>query len=470
MILRFVAIGALMLPAIIHSGGRREAGGGNDTATALPTPNSQLPTPGSRLPPPAWADDDPADSLYRAGREAINRGDFRRAASIFAEISARYPRSEYAPDALYWRAFALYKSGRTDDLREALRALETQKAKYPKAPTVADGEELTVRIQGVLAQQGDVKAAEKVSRAARQDTPCTSDDNDGDIRAAAMNALLQMDAENAVPIIKQVLQKRDACSIPLREKAVFLLSQKATPETEDILIEIVRTDPAQSVREQAVFWMGQVHTEKAAAALENIATSSPDIELREKAIFALSQQGSSRGMALLRRFAEAPDSPESLREQAIFWLGQRRSQENADFLRGLFQRLGRGEQTDELKKKVLFSLSQMKGFGNDRWLLSVAVDTTYSEDVRGHALWTAGQAGVPGSELAALYDRLKDDEVKEKLIWVLSESRDAAASDKLVDIAQHDPDREMRKKALFWLGQKNDPRVRKILTDILTKP
>jgi hypothetical protein len=41
-----------------------------------------------------------------------------------------------------------------------------------------------------------------------------------------LNALLQMDAESAVPIIKQVLQKRDECSVELREKAVFLLSQK----------------------------------------------------------------------------------------------------------------------------------------------------------------------------------------------------------------------------------------------------
>jgi hypothetical protein len=119
---------------------------------------------------------------------------------------------------------------------------------------------------------------------------------------------------------------------------------------------------------------------------------------------------------------------------------------------------------------VLFSLSQMHGYGNDRWLLNIALDTTYSEDVRGHALWTAGQAGIGGSELVSVYDKVTDPEVKEKLIWVLSESNDDAATDKLIDIAQKDRDREMRKKALFWLGQKNDPRVRKILMDILTKP
>jgi HEAT repeat protein len=425
----------------------------------------------AELPPAPWAEADPADSLYKAGREAINRGDFRRAARLFGEISAKYPRSEYAPDAPYWRAFALYKSGRDDDLREALKALDSQRSKFPKAKTIADAEELAIRVRGVLAQQGDVDAAEAVSKAASRNAPCSrGDDNDSDIRAAAMNALLQMDAQGALPIIKQVLLKRDECSVALREKAVFLLSQKQTSETETILIDVVRNDPSRSVREQAVFWMGQVHTDKAAEALEAIATSSPDMALREKAIFALNEQGSPRGAALLRRFAESSDTPESVREQAIFWLGQRRSAENAQFLRSLFDKLGKGEQNDDIRKKVLFSLSQMRGVGNDRWLLNIALDTTNSEDLRGHALWTAGQAGIAGSELVSLYDKLTDSEVKEKLIWVLSESHDPAATDKLVEIAQKDRDREMRKKAMFWLGQKNDPRIQKILMDILTKP
>jgi HEAT repeat protein len=466
MIMRFIVAGALTLPFVFASGSHPERSGRHPERSG-----SQAST-FAQSPAQPWADDDPADSLYRAGREAINRGDFRRAAAIFADIDGRYPRSDYAPDALYWRAFALYKVGRDDDLREALRSLDKQKSKYPKAKTIGDAGELAVRIRGQLAQQGDVDAAASVAEEAKKNAPCSrsDDDNDGDIRAAAMNALLQMDAESAIPIIKQVLQKKDRCSIALREKAVFLLSQKRTPETEDLLIDLVKNDPAESVREQAVFWMGQVNTEKAAAALEQIATSSPDNDLREKAIFALSQQGSARGMALLRRFAESNDTPESVREQAIFWLGQRRSAENADFLKGLFGRMGKGEGNDEIKKKVLFSLSQMKGFGNDRWLLGVANDTSYSDEVRGHAVFSAGQAGVAGAELAAMYDRVRGDEVKEKLIWVMSESRDAVATDKLVDIAQKDPDREMRKKALFWLGQKNDPRVRKILTDILTKP
>src|SRR5688572_2395545 len=286
------------------------------------------------MPPAPWAEADPADSLYRLGREAINRGEYRRAARIFEEISDKYPRSEYAPDAPYWRAFALYRSGDEDDLREALKTLDRQQRRFPRATTIADGRELAVRIRGVLAKQGDVESAEAVTRAASQ--PCDRKGEDNEIRAAAMNALLQMDAEGALPIIRQVLQKRDECSVELREKAVFLLSQKESSETETLLLEVLHNDPARSVREKAVFWLGQVHSDRAAAALEEIATSSPDMELREKAIHALHEQESPRADALLRRLAESAQTPARVREKAIFWIGQRESQDNADFLRSLF--------------------------------------------------------------------------------------------------------------------------------------
>ncbi len=47
----------------------------------------------------------PADSLYQAAREALNQRDYRRAADLFAEVPGQLPRSGYAADAYYWRAF-----------------------------------------------------------------------------------------------------------------------------------------------------------------------------------------------------------------------------------------------------------------------------------------------------------------------------------------------------------------------------
>jgi len=65
----------------------------------------------------------PEDSLYRLAREALNRGEYTRASGLFQTLEQKFPRSRVAPAALYWRAFALYRAGSTEELRAAL---ETQ--------------------------------------------------------------------------------------------------------------------------------------------------------------------------------------------------------------------------------------------------------------------------------------------------------------------------------------------------------
>ena len=426
-------------------------------------------------PPAAWQADDPADSLYRAGREQLNRSDFRRAASTFERIADRYPRSTYAGDALYWRAYSLYRIGDIGELREAVRVLEQQRRLYARAATRGDADALAIRVKGELARRGDSRAAEDVTTRGRTvaQQPCPRGDNE-DERAEALNALMQMNAERAMPILKAVLAKKDECSAGLREKAVFLVSQKRTSETEDILLDVVRNDPSREVKKKAVFWMGQVRTDRAAEALVQMLESpSVDQELRREAVHALMQQRTERGQAAVRRIVEDARSPRELREHAVFWLGQHRSAENAQYLRGLFDRLAtapEGSSNESLRQKILFSLSQMRGQGNDQWLMQVATDSKHSVETRKQAIFSAGQAGVSTAELIALYPRVTEREIKEQLIWVMSQKRDDDAITRLMDIARRDPDRELRKKAIFWLGQSNDPRVQDFLLEIINGP
>src|SRR5215210_3000341 len=95
--------------------GALQSGTSRGFATVAPTP---------------WLAQDSADSLYRAAREALNDEDYRRASRLFLQITDRYPRSAYAAQALYFRAFALYRLGREADLREALDALEQHKSRF----------------------------------------------------------------------------------------------------------------------------------------------------------------------------------------------------------------------------------------------------------------------------------------------------------------------------------------------------
>ena len=424
-------------------------------------------------PPPAWQQGDPADSLYRAARAALNRNDYRRAAAMFGRIREDFPRSTYAPDAPYWRAFALYRAGGTADLSAAVGELERQRREYPNARTRRDADELTTRIRGELARRGDARAAERVAATAAgtprprpEPAPRAPgrEEREEDVRVAALNALLQMDAEQAVPILQKVLARRDAGSASLRQKAVFLVSQKRTAETENLLLSVARNDPDAKVREQAVFWLSQVNSDRAVDILGDIMRTSSDAKLREKALFALSQQSSPRAAQILRSVAQESNSAE-LQEKAIFWIGQHGSPENAAFLRSLYGRLP----SAKLKERTLFSLSQMGGQGNDRWLLSIATNGNEQVELRKKALFWAGQGGAPIGELVNLYNRVPDREMREQLIFVYSQRSERAAVDKLIDIARREQDPALRKKALFWLGQSKDPRAAQVLLEVINQ-
>ena len=428
------------------------------------------------LPPEAWAQRDPADSLYRLGREALSRNDFNRAAEIFRRVSERYPQSAYAGQSLYYEAFSLYRKGDTDDLEQARDRLRTLRERFPSVANAGDARSLVTRVCGALASRGDQDCAALIAGKAEDVTvappatgsgrACPSEDDDNDDRIAALNALLQMDAERAMPILQKVLARRDACSVGLRRKAVFLVSQKRTPETADILMNVARSDPDQEVREQAVFWLSQVPGERSTILLEEILKGNSNQEIKEKALFALSQKGEGRAPGILRDFAGRESENADLREKAIFWLGQRRSQENTEFLRGLYSRLT----NEDLKEKILFSLSQQRGAGNDRWLMDIAVNPREPQELRKKALFWAGQTGLASSEFASLYDRMNDQELKDQIIFVFSQrGRDPAAMDKLFAIARADRDPELRKKAIFWLGQSRDPRAQKFLEDLINR-
>ncbi len=435
--------------------------------------------------PQAWDDQDPADSTYRAARSALNRNNYTQASYLFKQVYEKHPQSSYAADAYYYEAFALYRLGKTEGLRRALGVLAEQERSHRRAGTRDDAIELTARINAELARRGDetssaivrrtAEAAAEVDRVRQgndrgrdrgQRERCRDDDNDE--KAAALDALISMDGDRAIPLLKRVLARRDAGSVCLRRKAVFLVSQHRGEETESLLLTAARSDPDREVRENAVFWLGQSGGETAVAALDSILQSADDETIREKAIFSLSQHRSSRANQALRDFALKTTAPISLRENAIFWLGQNGRAENADFLRTIYK----STREKALKDKIIFSLSQGSRNGSEsgRWLVEIVTDPNEDTETRKSALFWLGQSGSSIAELFTLYDRLTDQELREQMIFVYSQRRERTAVDKLIEIAKTDKDRELRKKALFWLSQSKDPRVAEILEEILSKP
>lgn len=436
---------------------------------------------------------DSGDSLYRRATNALSDGAYDRAAELFAQVRAKYPKSAYAADAYYWEAFSLSRDGSNSRLRRAVTLLDAQAKEYASAGTVKSGEARTLatRLKGQLARGGDADAAADVvasatraerdaARAERNavrattagrrtsDTPPGCKDEEDDDRIEALNALLQMNAEQAMPILKKVLERRDQCSELLRRKAVFLISQKRTEESADLLLKAAKSDPDAETRGQAVFWLSQVSGDKAEDFLLGIIRDSKDEAVQERALFSLSQRKSERAQQAMRDYATRTDVSPQLRERAIFWLGQRRSEENAKFLRDAFTKTD----NEEVRERILFSLAQMKGMGNDAFILDQAANPKLSIDLRKQALFWASQQGmVSTAQLASIYDKNTDLEMREQVVFVLAQrgNKDGSAVDKLLEIAKTEKNADLRKRAIFWLGQSKDPRAAKLLQELIER-
>ncbi len=414
---------------------------------------------GDVLAPAPWIQEDPGARAYAQAREYLNSRRYQEASEAFSRLRAQYAQSAYAADSYYYQAFALSRMGGRDELREARDLLRAQIEDHSDSSTYADARELMLRVESQLARQGDASAAAAITQQATD--PCGPDQ---ELRAAALNALLNMNAERAVPILRQVLEDRDACSAELRQQAIFLLSQKLDDESVDILLDLAHRDPDPDpeVREQAVFWLSQVQSEEALDALEDILRESDDPEIQESALFAISHHGSDRGVEILKGYVERTGVPAELRANAVFFLGQ--SPGGAEYLRSIFGSLDE----PDLKENALHAIAQSGGEASRRWLVERARDPSEDIEIRTNALFWASQSGAFAiDELRDLFDSFTDPEMREQLVFAASQRDEAGAVDFLMEVAEDPENGELREQAIFWLGQSDDPRVAEFLLRII---
>lgn len=406
--------------------------------------------------------EDPGARLYQSARESLNRRRYTEAAAQFEALREEHERSAYVADSYYWEAFSRYREGGQRELRRATELLRRQLRDYPDARTRRDADALMVRIEAQLARRGDADAAAMIAEAAAG--PC---DREQEVRLAALSALMNMNAEQAVPILQEVLQSRDDCSVELRRRAVFLISQKMTDESVDILLDLAHRnpDPDPEVREQAVFWLHQVDSPEALDALASILTDSDDPEIQERAIFAISQRSrDARAIDILKEYAERDDIDTELRANAIFWISQNPDAGGAAYLIDLYRTL----ENEELKERAIFGISQTRTDEARDWLMDLARDRGEDVEFRKNALFWAGQIGnLRGEDFEDLYSALDHLEMREQVIFVASQSRSPESVDFLMEIAQTEQNGELRERAIFWLGQSRDPRVPEFLLNLI---
>ena len=415
-------------------------------------------------PPRSWAGADPADSLYRLAREALNHGEYRRAAQLFGDISQRFPSSAYSADARYWRAFALYRIGGTSDLRDALTSLQDTSPSYRHASLRADAATLAARIRGALAVQGDPRAREQVGRAA-SDTAQACDREDLAVRIEALNSLGQTDPATTTPILRRVLARRDSCSAGLRRAALWLLGRRTDADATALVMSAAGNDPDLRVRADALRFLAAMPGDQAIATIEEIARTPGNDELQRAAVSALGRSETPRARQSIRNIIERTDLSENLRVAALASIDADHSSDNGAYIRSIYPRLD----TPRLKASAIRALARVGGNDNDQWLLSVVRNANEPVDVRAMALRYAGRSSIPIADLVRMYDVAGDRPLREQLISLYAQRPDPEATDKLLGIARTGTDPDMRRMAISALARKNDPRTKQILLEIIDK-
>jgi tetratricopeptide (TPR) repeat protein len=357
-------------------------------------------------------------NIYRNGTDSVDEGRYEGAIKNFDHlIEVKWSRND---GVYYWKAYALNKLGKRDEAQAALAEIPKQ---FPQSRWISDAKALQVEIQ---------------QSAGRPVSPDSIDDQD--LKLVAINALMNSDAERAVPLLEKVLNDPKN-NLSLKAKALFVLAQSRSEKSNDRAREIVASyaksgsNPDLQIR--AIGYLGTWRSKDSQQILADIYAANNDLAVRRAVLRGL---GNSRDSAHLFAVAKTEQNAD-LRREAIRDLG------NMQAVNELGQ-LYAAESTTELKEAILVSLSN--GRASDK-LLEIA-KTEKNAELRGEAIRYLGngRGDKSGDTLVSLYSTESDKAVKAQIIRTLGSS---GAGKQLVDVTRGEKDPELKKDGVEWLGR-----------------
>jgi hypothetical protein len=143
------------------------------------------------------------------------------------------------------------------------------------------------------------------------------------------------------------------------------------------------------------------------------------------------------------------------------------AREAADYLLSIVQN-DRGS----VGKKAIFPATIADSAEIWPTLIKIARNPDLPRESRTQSVFWLGQAAgdVATANLSSLVlDNSVDREVREQAVFALSQRPRDEGVPALIAVAKTNKDPEIRKKALFWLGQSGDPRALDLFEQLLTK-
>jgi tetratricopeptide (TPR) repeat protein len=375
----------------------------------------------SLLPP------DEARDIFIAGQRSYDEGRFTDAESRFREVIRRFPKNQIADRADYYLIRTLAQTGKRT---EALSLIDTFAKQYPKSSWQNDILELRIQLTNQVPQ-----TAERI-------------------------LLPPAPAPRAVPqvyVTTAPLPAPPAPPVPPVPPAPF-----------GIFTQVQNSDPEISLQQEIMRAMFQSNGDRAIEIATERLKANPGDPVVLSSMNMIASSRSAQAMPMLISIAKSSTNQRARRD-AIFWLGQSRTDKDAvvDTLVGLLPSL-----SEEDSESVTYSLGQIRTDKSTNALATIARDKGKNDKVRNSAVHWIGQMRV-ANRIPLLEDIYKNSmdnsKIRTQVAFALSQTREPQAITILGNMASSDPDIEVRKQAVFWLGQSRSPEAGQQLERLLQK-
>jgi HEAT repeat protein len=385
-------------------------------------------------PAPAAADSGAAGddaSLYADGTKAINEGRWQDAVGLFDKVAQQH--GEHAEGALYWKAYAENKEGQA---ASALSTCGELRQRYPKSRWIEECGALEIEIRG---KSGDPVAPQA--------------EPDENLKLLALNALMQQDQAQAVPILQKILSGNQ--SEELKSRALFVLAQSGSPEAQTLIGQIAHGQQGPALQIKAIRMVATTGGKRAADTLSDIYLHSTDPEVKRVVLQSYIITGDS---ARLLAVARQETNPELVRT-AVHTLGALGA--GSDLLT-----LYRATNSAETKADIINSFIASGHNGVDP--LNEIAASEQNPELRRKAIRNLGIAGGMSAAptLVAVYEKNSDEETKKAAAQALFLAND---SHDLVVLARGEKDMEMKQYLVQQLSLMHSKEATDYMLEILNK-
>jgi hypothetical protein len=375
----------------------------------------------------AQSERDRESSLYEQGNNAIFDGRWDRAVGYFTRLADM--KGTRADSALYWKSYAQNRLGQR---AEALATIAELTKAYPSSRYLKEAKALEVEVRGA--------AGQPVSPDAQADE---------DLKLMALNALVNSDPAQAIPLLEKMLT--GSASPRLKGRALYVLAQRNDPRAREVLTNIARGSSIPELQSRAIQYLGVHGGRESRATLAEIYASSNDVDVKRRILRAFMAAGEKDRLLTA---AQGEANPE-LRVEAIRQLGAIGAN---DELWQMYQK----ESSADVKRHVL---SAMQVSGNTARMIEVA-RTDKDPEMRRLAVRNLGVMGgkTGGDALAEIYAAEKDAAIRRAVINSLFTQGNATT---LVGLARKEQDMTMKKDLVQKLSMMDSQVARAYMLELL---